>query len=811
LSSVVAVAAAPRAQAAGPVTLFSFTSAPGDFIGGGATRSYSPPSATITVGGFQSIINVDVTSGSDNWEIFFHAPTGSQLHAGSYTVAGRPPFYAPHPSVEMAGDGRACNNVFGSFTIYAISTDSDGQVTLLDATFTQRCENESAPPLTGVVKVRAPAAAPVIFSAENPNVVQYQPMTFAARVAQPAGGTVSFSDGGTVIGSSPVDATGFARLTVSNLALGAHSVTASYGAVTSAAVSTLVRDNDVSYWYTSVIGDSIGLGSTASFSSSDNGGDITFSGTLTSAQVSVFRDNDLLWIVNIGAPTGQVLHVGDITTTQDASSTSGRLYAFGDGRACDVTVGTLHITALQADDTGTLTQFAATFAQHCEGAAAPPLLGTINFHVTGPQSTLPGSVTPVSVTPGSIDFGAQRVGTFDPKGDRLVTITNPGTTSVRVTHIGLGGANPSDFFGATDCGIGVAGRLLAPGDSCHAVVNFGPLQRGARNAALVVLDNSGTPAHQVALRGTGTEGYLIAGAFGEVGTFGDAVYHGDATKLHLSAPMISLATTPNGAGYWLLGADGGIFSYGNAHFYGSTGNIRLNRPVVAMAASHDGKGYLLAASDGGIFAFGDARFYGSTGNIHLNQPIDGMAATADERGYWLVAADGGIFAFGDARFYGSAANAHLSSPVVQMEPTPTGHGYWILTGDGHIYGYGDAHTYGSATGHHTVSFATTPDGRGYWEVTNDGHVFPFGDAAAYGDVSSLGVSDVIGIAPTAPALPPALLRAASATASARANAADTRSSSATAFGSATADTGSSLTARADAIARARGLRTGGTH
>ena len=80
----------------------------------------------------------------------------------------------------------------------------------------------------------------------------------------------------------------------------------------------------------------------------------------------------------------------------------------------------------------------------------------------------------------------------------------------------------------------------------------------------MVTSTAGGPPDTVALSGTGTEGYFLAGRNGEVGTFGDAVFHGDATKFRLAAPIISLATTPNGAGYWLLARDGGIFSFGNA-------------------------------------------------------------------------------------------------------------------------------------------------------------------------------------------------------------------------------------------------------
>ncbi len=140
----------------------------------------------------------------------------------------------------------------------------------------------------------------------------------------------------------------------------------------------------------------------------------------------------------------------------------------------------------------------------------------------------------------------------------------------------------------------------------------------------------------------------------------------DANLLSSSSGL-TLSVKPLGApGYWEVASDGGIFSYGGAQFYGSTGSLHLNAPIVGMAATPDDAGYWLLASDGGIFAFGDAIFYGSTGGMHLNAPIVAMSPTPDGGGYWLVASDGGIFAFGDATFYGSTGGLSLDKPIVGM-------------------------------------------------------------------------------------------------------------------------------------------------
>ena len=51
-----------------------------------------------------------------------------------------------------------------------------------------------------------------------------------------------------------------------------------------------------------------------------------------------------------------------------------------------------------------------------------------------------------------------------------------------------------------------------------------------------------------------------------------------------------------------------------------------NAPVVGMASAPDGKGYWLVASDGGVFTDGDATFYGSHGAYPLSAPVVGMAS-----------------------------------------------------------------------------------------------------------------------------------------------------------------------------------------
>ncbi len=262
-----------------------------------------------------------------------------------------------------------------------------------------------------------------------------------------------------------------------------------------------------------------------------------------------------------------------------------------------------------------------------------------------------------------------------------------------------------------------------------------------------------TLIEQLKVGSSNSQGLWMSGSDGGVFSLGNAAFFGSAGNIHLNAPVVGMAATPNDGGYWLVGSDGGVFSFGNAGFHGSTGSLTLNKPIVGMASTPDGRGYWLVASDGGVFAFGDAGFHGSTGSIALNKPIVGMASTPDGGGYWLVASDGGVFAFGDAAFHGSTGAIPLASPIVGMASTPDGGGYWLVASDGGVFALGDAVFDGSVPRQGIVSHApvtgivATTDGRGYWIVGQDGSLYSYGDAGFLGSLVGLGLSaSIVGAA-----------------------------------------------------------------
>ena len=137
-------------------TSYSYKSQPGDYIGGGGSNHYTPKDATISVSGTAEYLTFSVTTDTEFWYITLAAPAGEQLHPGTYYNAERAPFRTGRaPGLDVSGDGRGCNEVWGNFAINQIATNLSGEITLLDANFTQYCESPTAPALNGIVKFQA--------------------------------------------------------------------------------------------------------------------------------------------------------------------------------------------------------------------------------------------------------------------------------------------------------------------------------------------------------------------------------------------------------------------------------------------------------------------------------------------------------------------------------------------------------------------------------------------------------------------------------------------------------------------------------
>ncbi len=111
--------------------------------------------------------------------------------------------------------------------------------------------------------------------------------------------------------------------------------------------------------------------------------------------------------------------------------------------------------------------------------------------------TLSGTATIVELAPTSLNFGNQNVGSTSKSQN--VILTNNGNGPLQISKVGIGGADPRDFYQVNACP-----AKLAAGSSCTITVLFHPTATGARSALLGVEDNGGGSPQTVALGGTGT-------------------------------------------------------------------------------------------------------------------------------------------------------------------------------------------------------------------------------------------------------------------------------------------------------------------
>jgi hypothetical protein len=114
---------------------------------------------------------------------------------------------------------------------------------------------------------------------------------------------------------------------------------------------------------------------------------------------------------------------------------------------------------------------------------------TVNLSGTGLGAT-------AGLSASSLTFSSQRVGTTT--SAQQVTLQNTGNQALAITSISRAGANSGDFSLGQDCG-----SSLAAAETCHINVTFTPTARGARTAAVSLVDNAANSPQTISLSGTG--------------------------------------------------------------------------------------------------------------------------------------------------------------------------------------------------------------------------------------------------------------------------------------------------------------------
>jgi hypothetical protein len=416
-----------------------------------------------------------------------------------------------------------------------------------------------------VINTSISATTTALTSSPNPSNFG-QGVTLTATVTAQPGfykgtptGTVSFFNGSTKLGTSTLNSGGVTTFTISTLAVGTHSITASYNgssqfaSSTSSVVSQLVQGAVVKVSPTSLsFGDqtvniasapknvtlsnsgntALSIGSIAlaganvpSFSQTNNcGSTLAADGSCTiavrfkpnsavskSASISI-HDNAA------GSPQSVALSgtgvLGAVTFSPD-SLTFATQVVFTTSAAKTVKLtnsglGILEISKIsisgpfaQTHTCGTTVNPGAsctitvTFTPKADGLLTGALSVTDNGSGSTQEASLAGTGTAIQLSPTTLNFGNQPVNTASLA--KTITLSNKSSAAVSISSITITGTNVGSFSQTHTCG-----ASIAAGASCFIKVTFKPTATGARTAAVSVSDNGGGSPQKVSLAGTGT-------------------------------------------------------------------------------------------------------------------------------------------------------------------------------------------------------------------------------------------------------------------------------------------------------------------
>ena len=137
----------PCGTAASAETFLTFDSQPGDYIGGGINRTWTPADGTFTAQvTFRGGITISFTSFPQTWwYLNFGPPDAQALTNKEYEGAERFAFHSPtKPGMDVFGSGRGCNRLTGRFLVSELALRPDGTVERLAIDFEQHCEGGPA-------------------------------------------------------------------------------------------------------------------------------------------------------------------------------------------------------------------------------------------------------------------------------------------------------------------------------------------------------------------------------------------------------------------------------------------------------------------------------------------------------------------------------------------------------------------------------------------------------------------------------------------------------------------------------------------
>ena len=372
-----------------------------------------------------------------------------------------------------------------------------------------------------------------LISSENPSVFG-DTVTFTATVSGSstvATGTITFKDGGTTIGSGTLNASAQATFATSTLAVGSHSITASYsGDTTNAASISSPLTQTVNPKNSST---STGLVSSQNPSAFNQS--VTFKATVTATS---------------GTPTGTVTFKNGTVTLGTGTLSAGSATF----TTSTLTVGTHSITAVYSGDVNFTGSTSPALSQVVNQAASTTsVVSSVNPSAVGQAVTFTATVKPAtSGTPtGTVTFNdsATVLGTGKLKAGKATFTTSAlavGSHSITASYGG-----DANFTASTSAPFTQTVKPV-PTTTVASSLNPSSFGQGVTFTATVTA-TSGTPTGTVTFKngtlklGTGT---LSAGtatfttAALTVGTHSiTAVYNGDANFAASTSPALSQTVT----------------------------------------------------------------------------------------------------------------------------------------------------------------------------------------------------------------------------------------------------------------------------
>jgi hypothetical protein len=371
----------------------------------------------------------------------------------------------------------------------------------------------------------------LVNSSTNPAVFN-QPVLFTATVSSSAGtptGTVDFTaDGGPSLGTSALDSSGIATISVSSLAAGPHSITATYGGDANYASSSGSLAQTVKQASTS-------LALTSSLSPSSFNQPVTFTATIT-RQFG-------------GEATGSVAFYADGSPLGTAP-VSGNTAGF---ETTGLGVGTHSITAIYGGDSNFVSSLRTLTQKVKKATTTTALVPSQNPSFIGQAVTLTATVTPAF---GGVPTGAM---TFKTGTTVLSAVAVAGgSASYTTDSLPLGSTSITAAYSG-DTNFGTSSKSLSQKVNKFATAtalnsNLNPSAFGQAITFTATVSSSGpTPSGSVEFRaGTTVLGTrTLAGGTAtfttsalNVGTYSmKAVYSGDGSSAASTSPAVSQKVT----------------------------------------------------------------------------------------------------------------------------------------------------------------------------------------------------------------------------------------------------------------------------